>query len=196
MNASGQDLQQIESLRDNLTGLYTRTRFEANLEREVVRAQARGRSLSVVMIELDHFDQFKAECGDPAGGILLQVIAQMIQSQIRPADFACRYWQSEFAIVLPEAPGNVARRRGEQFRAAIRRVGWCHNTSLTAPVTLAAGVASFPDHATDCASLLHAARAALYRATESGGDCVIMARTCPRLAASAIGLKPSSPCLS
>jgi diguanylate cyclase (GGDEF)-like protein len=175
MNISGQNLHQIESARDEFTGLYNRSYVEGTLEREIARAEARGRSVSVVIIDLDHFEQFKDECGEAAAGILVQLIAQLIQSQTRPTDFACRYRHSEFAIVMPEAPANVARQRAEQLRAGIRRVGWCHNDSLSAPVTVSAGVASFPDHAADTPSLLHAAGAALCRATGRGRDRVMVA---------------------
>jgi diguanylate cyclase (GGDEF)-like protein len=175
MNTFEDNLHHITSQRDEFTGLYTRSYVEGTLKREVVRAEAYGRSVSVVMIDLDHFEQFTGECGEAAGGILLQVIAQLIQSQTRPTDFTCRYRHSEFAIVMPQAPSNVARQRAERFRTAIRSVGWCHNESLSAPVTVSAGVASFPDHATDMPSLLQAAEAALQRATQAGRDRVMVA---------------------
>jgi len=161
--------------RDSLTGLFSRSHVEESLEREIVRAEVHGKAVSVVIASLDHFERFRDECGDPATQILLQAVAQMIQSQTRPQDVACRYQRGEFALVMPEMVANVARARAEQFRAGIRALVWCHNRTLSAPVTLSAGVASFPDHAANTTSLLRAARGALSRAAECGRDRVMVA---------------------
>jgi GAF domain-containing protein len=93
---------------DDFTGLFSRTHVEKKLERDLVRAETRGLVVSVMIIDLDHFEQFRDECGETAGGILVHAVARMIRSQTRPKDYACRYQRSEFALVMPEAPAAVA----------------------------------------------------------------------------------------
>jgi diguanylate cyclase (GGDEF)-like protein len=167
-------------VRDNLTGLFSRCYVEESLEREVVRAHLQNRVVSLVIFGLDHFGHFREECGHAAGAILLQAVAQVIQSQTRPTDFACRYRSGEFALAMPEAPAKVSCDRAENMRAEIRKMGWCHNKSLSGPVTLSVGVAAFPDHAADKASLLQAAETELIRATEWGATELSLRRQAER----------------
>jgi diguanylate cyclase (GGDEF)-like protein len=160
---------------DRLTGLFCRSCAEQLLEYEIARAHTCYLPLSVAVFDVDHFESFREECGRAAAAILLQAVAQMLQSRTRPQDFACRYQGAEFMLAMPEAPVEVVCERAEQFRAKIRTVGWCHNSSLPAPVTLSAGIAAFPEHAGDSAFLLRQARVALRRAIDDGRDRVVIA---------------------
>lgn len=160
---------------DGLTGLFCRSCAEQLLEYEITRAHTCYLPVSVALFDVDHFESFREQCGPAAAAILLQAVAQLLQSRTRAQDFACRYQGAEFMLAMPEAPADVVCERAEQFRAKIRTIGWCHNSSLPAPVTLSAGVACFPDHAGDGAFLLHQARIALRRAIEDGRDRVVIA---------------------
>lgn len=163
------------TVKDDLTGLFSRSYLEELLENEIGSARLRNRAVSAVILDLDQFDCFRASCGDAAAEILLQALAQMIQSRTRPRDFACRYQHAQFALIMPEAPPRVACERAEQLRGRVRATRWCHSDSLIAPVTLSAGVASFPQHAADGVSLLREAGKALRRAEEAGHDRVVLA---------------------
>lgn len=163
------------TVKDDLTGLFSRSYVEELLENEIGRARLSNRAVSAAILDLDQFDCFRASCGEAAARILLQAVAQMIQSRTRSRDFACRYQHAQFALIMPEAPARVACERAEQLRGTIRTTRWCHSSSLLAPVTLSAGIASFPQHAADGASLLREACKALRRAGESGRDRVVLA---------------------
>jgi diguanylate cyclase (GGDEF)-like protein len=164
-----------ECVRDRLTGLFTRRYLEESLDRELFRAQSRQYGLAVVVFHLDSFKAFQAECGPGGANILLQAVAHAMKSQVRPGDIACRYGAEEFAMVLFDAPFFAARNRAEQLRKAITTSEWCNNSRLSVHVTLSAGVASFPEHATTSLLLLQAADLALRRVIESGNDRVAIA---------------------
>lgn len=163
------------TVKDDLTGLFSRSYLEELLENEIVRARRRNRCVSAVMFDVDRLEVFRAARGEAAGALLLQAIAETIQSQTRLRDFACRYQHAQFALVMPEAPARVACERAEQLRGRVHTTRWCHSASLLAPVTLSAGVASFPQHAADGASLLREAGKALRHATEAGRNRVVLA---------------------
>jgi len=74
-----------------------------------------------------------------------------------------------------DATAEAARRRAEELRRAIKTVAWCHNPTLSAPVTFSAGVAGFPEHAATRAALLRAAEFAVRQAVVRGRDRVVVA---------------------
>jgi diguanylate cyclase (GGDEF)-like protein len=183
VNIRVHDIVASQSTRDPLTGLFTRRYLEDSLGREFLRADLRQGSLAVAILSLDHFERFTTQCGRAAANILLQAAARLMKSWIRREDVLCRYGIDEFAFVMLDASAEAARCRAEQLRGAIKKVAWCHNPTLAAPVTFSAGVAAFPEHTAKPASLLRAAEVALRLAALRGRDCVLLAA--PRAQAAA-----------
>ncbi len=161
-----------QSIRDPLTGLFNRRYMEESLARELHRAAREGTSVSVIMLDLDHFKRFNDSFGHGAGDTLLRAIATVLQNGIRAEDIACRYGGEEFALILPGAPLPVAHTRAAVLRQTAGRLSIEHQGTALGTVTLSLGIAVFPDHGTTGEKLLKAADGALYRAKAEGRDQV------------------------
>jgi len=86
---------------DGLTDIANRRAFQERLEVEWRRAMRGGNSLSVVMLDIDHFKLFNDSYGHVAGDDALIKVAQMLSSQVqRTSDFVARYGGEEFALIL------------------------------------------------------------------------------------------------
>jgi len=133
------------------------------------------------MLDLDGFKAFNDGHGHPAGDALLREVARSISAAVRAGDRVYRHGGDEFAVLLPATAPAVGARVAERIRAAITMLDAGAGTRVTASV----GAASNPDDATTRDGLVAAADAALYRAKESGGDCVAEAAGSRALATSA-----------
>ena len=168
--------RQLESLatRDPLTGLANRRRFDEMLSAEHSRAQRLGLSVSVVIIDVDHFKSYNDRYGHPAGDICLQEIAGAIDSVLRrPGDLAARWGGEEFIVLFPGTDEIGAVHMAERIRAAIRNLQIEHANGNAGAVTVSVGVASAgPGAWMDQSTLIAAADQALYVAKRSGRDAV------------------------
>ncbi len=135
-----------------------------------MRAQSRGNTVSLIMIDVDHFKAFNDDFGHPAGDEVLRGVAHMLQSELRVSDSLFRYGGEEFAVVLPETTCKGAFVLGERFRRAIQRAPWPKR-----PISISIGVAATGGEVTTPSELLQAADRALYQAKQSGRNRVVMA---------------------
>jgi diguanylate cyclase (GGDEF)-like protein len=88
---------------DALTGLHNRRMFHETLAREVARAQRYGRSLGLIVFDLDDFKQVNDSYGHLAGDAVLAEVGERMRSVARSADVPCRIGGEEFAVILPES---------------------------------------------------------------------------------------------
>ena len=165
-----------QSIRDPLTGLFNRRFMQECLDRELLRGTRKNRSLAVIFIDVDHFKRFNDVFGHEAGDQVLRSMGDFFRSHFRGDDIICRYGGEEFAIILPESSAQDAASRAELLRIAARTLKLKHNDVTLDPVTLSAGVAGFPEHASSARELLQVADACLYEAKKSGRDRVILAK--------------------
>jgi diguanylate cyclase (GGDEF)-like protein/PAS domain S-box-containing protein len=164
------------SIRDPLTGLFNRRFMQECLDRELLRVTRKNRSLAVIFIDVDHFKRFNDVFGHEAGDQVLRSMGDFFRSHFRGDDIICRYGGEEFAIILPESSAQDAAGRAELLRIAARTLKLKHNDVTLDPVTLSAGIAGFPEHASSAGELLQVADACLYEAKKSGRDRIILAR--------------------
>jgi diguanylate cyclase (GGDEF)-like protein len=149
--------------------------MEESLERELRRAERRGHSVGVIMLDLDHFSHFNNTFGHQAGDTLLQAFGEVMRTRIRVEDIACRYGGEEFTLILPEATLEITRERAESILEELRALRLTHRGQALGPVTVSAGVAIYPDHARSGEGVIRAADTALYRAKAEGRDRVALA---------------------
>ena len=88
---------------DALTGLHNRRMFHETLGREVARAQRYGRTLGLIVLDLDDFKQINDRHGHLAGDAVLAEVGERMRSVARSADVPCRIGGEEFAVILPES---------------------------------------------------------------------------------------------
>jgi diguanylate cyclase (GGDEF)-like protein len=163
-----------QALRDPLTGLFNRRFFDAGLEQEIMRSRRSGDPVSLLMLDIDHFKNYNDEYGHEAGDAVLRAIGQLLQTQVRGGDVACRFGGEEFVILMPNAPLESAKERGKQILEAIRGLEVPHQGRLLPSVTASLGVAEFPAHASDAEGILDAADHALYVAKRTGRDRMVV----------------------
>lgn len=159
-----------QSVRDPLTGLFTRRYLEETLERELRRSERDHSPLGVIMLDIDHFQEFNDAHGRSAGDAVLLQIGLLLRAHIRSADFACRLGGEEFMVILPEAPREVTRERAALLLENARRIHAQHDGKTLGGITLSLGVVFYPDHGTTRVTILRAVGDALFRAKKEGGD--------------------------
>jgi len=169
------------SLTDPLTGLSNYRYLRESLRREVERASRFGRTLAVLVLDLDRFKEINDRYGHAAGDAVLAEFARRLRGEIREVDFAFRQGGEEFVVLLPEtdAPGGAVV--ASRLCAAVRRtpmlvVSARYPEPARIPVSVSIGVAIYPDHGSTGAAVLEAADDALYDAKGSGRDTYRAAR--------------------
>jgi len=163
------------SIRDPLTGLYNRRYMEESLDKEMRRAARHGRSLAVMMLDLDHFKKFNDTYGHGAGDALLVTFAEFLQKFLRGYDVACRYGGEEFVLILPEISEENALKRARQLVEETSHLTVSYRDKTFEAVNSSIGVALFPQHGSNWESVLRAADAALYQAKTQGRNRAVMA---------------------
>ena len=156
-----------QSIRDALTGLYNRRFLEESLLRELARAQRRAQSLSVVMLDVDHFKRFNDTYGHEMGDQVLQSVAEYLQKAVRGEDVVCRFGGEEFCLLCPTLKEPELALRLEQLRLGLEGVSLLHQGERLR-ITASFGAAMYPEHAGDGTQLLLLADQALYQAKHAG----------------------------
>jgi GGDEF domain-containing protein/HAMP domain-containing protein len=196
---------------DALTGLLNRRRMQEILVETVEHHRRKERRLSVVMIDLDYFKRFNDTHGHLKGDELLRTLGARLRTRKRAADAAARlgidrdteqfptdgsaarYGGEEFVLILPETDKAGAVLAADRLREGLERDPLVPTPEAEFPVTLSAGVATFPDDADDVDGLLRAADDALYRAKREGRNRVIAAGRLPAGAPGRASDPPSAP---
>jgi diguanylate cyclase (GGDEF)-like protein len=150
---------------DPLTGLANHRGFHETLDIELRRAQRQQGVLALVAIDLDHFKAINDAHGHPYGDDVLRMVGNALRGSVRGTDLVARIGGEEFAMILPGADSELARRVAERARAAVAEV-----EVLAFKLTCSAGIALYPTDAHDGATLLQLADGALYSAKRAGRD--------------------------
>jgi len=164
-----------QALHDPLTNLYNRYYMEEFLEKELHRARRSNKTVSVIMIDMDHFRDLNALFGHPNVDITLAEVGDLLVHSIRAGDIACRYGGDEFLLILPEATIEVARERAEQMCISVHSLSVQSEARPPQPISFSVGIASYPDHGQTVTELLRAADAAVFSAKDRGRDRVEIA---------------------
>lgn len=160
-----------QSATDGLTGITNRRHFDEILAQEWLRAARAGASLSLLIVDIDHFKRFNDHYGHVAGDECLRRVAQLLRTCVRRAgEVVARYGGEEFVILLPGAGLAQAEERARRCLRGIAELALPHAASPTAGhVTFSIGIAqAVPDASRPPTSLVNAADAAMYRAKTAG----------------------------
>ena len=174
-NLSLREVLRVQSIRDPLTGLFNRRYMEESLDRELRRASRNNQSVSVLLLDIDHFKRFNDTFGHQAGDTLLRALGDFISKRTRGQDIACRLGGEEFAIILSACSSEAARKRAELLREEVTQLVVQHKGEVLGKIHLSAGVSTFPEHASTAEQLLHDADNSLYRAKTEGRNRVVVA---------------------
>lgn len=174
-NAHKYDAIRRQVVTDHLTGLYNRRYFMNRAGEEIERSLRYQQPLSVLMIDIDHFKDFNDTYGHATGDRVLQTVAHAVKDTLREPDVCSRHGGEEFAVLLPNTPGDSAYYVAERVRRTLRDTRY---TGLGLPteanVTISIGVATCPRDATVLDDLMELADKALYQAKADGRDTVVL----------------------
>jgi diguanylate cyclase (GGDEF)-like protein len=174
LRQANNDLQRLSST-DPLTGLANRRVFDRALERECARLQRVGVSVSLLILDVDHFKSLNDSAGHQRGDEYLILLgAELTRIARRTTDIAARCGGEEFALILPGTSAMDAARIAESVRSAIASLKLPHAASPTAAIlTVSVGVATAtPEWPDTPAELVAAADSALYAAKRGGRNRV------------------------
>ena len=162
-----QETMRRQALYDPLTALPNRTLFETYLPKAISRAQRQGEPMAVLFLDLDHFKIINDTLGHPIGDRVLQQVAQRLSQHLRQADLLVRWGGDEFTLLLtspctPEAVSHTCDRIIENLRPSFAIDTHALHLSISI------GVALYPQHGQDPATLLSRADHALYQAKQEG----------------------------
>lgn len=160
--------------KDALTGAGNRAAFDEALRRHTELAQRHGRTLGMIMIDIDHFKKINDTHGHAAGDCLLKTLAQTAGNTIRSSDQLFRYGGEEFVVLLPETSTTGAKRLADRIRRNVESVDWmCNGKHIK--MTASFGVAILKDEEKE-KDFFNRADEALYQAKAEGRNCTRMAK--------------------
>jgi len=163
---------------DQLTGLHNRRSYHERLISEWKLAIREGSTISVLIMDIDHFKACNDTFGHLHGDIILQKVAKVIsKSAKRPTDFVARWGGEEFIILLPKTESEGALIVAESVRKSVENATITLNDGRSTSVTISIGVNTHTP-TQECAvyDFLHRADKAMYRAKEEGRNRVIVHR--------------------
>ena len=165
---------------DVLTGWHNRRYLTVRIGEELARARRDQNRLVCLMLDVDHFKQVNDTWGHAAGDVVLQELAQRIESQVRASDVAARYGGEEFVVLLPGTDVDAAARLAERIRTEIAASPMSLPNGEEVTVTASIGIAEVSpgpddkDLKTLGDSLIARADVALYAAKSAGRDQVVV----------------------
>jgi len=171
LNARRHERAQELASADRLTGLWNHGEFFQRLSEEVARARRHNLTFSLLILDLDNFKAVNDSWGHREGDSLLRQLAQRIRDNTRSCDLAARYGGDEFAIIFTETGPEGARIAAEHLRQAVEGKPF-HVANQDVPITMSAGVATFPEDAPDMENLVEIADRRLSYAKKTGRNRV------------------------
>jgi diguanylate cyclase (GGDEF)-like protein len=166
--------QEIASRTDALTGVNNRRHFSELLEAEIERCRRYGSTLSVMMLDLDHFKHVNDTHGHAAGDEALRTFARtLLCSGLRKNDFWGRLGGEEFALVLPEIGIDSALEPAERIRSTLEKTSVQHGPA-TFRITVSIGISQYQQGDT-IETVVGRADQAMYEAKQTGRNKICRA---------------------
>lgn len=159
---------------DYLTGLLSRRAIYSHLQGEIDRFHRQGGSLSIMMLDMDHFKALNDSYGHMVGDQALCLVAEQISQSVRPYDWAARWGGDEFLVVLPNTNREQAEAVSSRIHSRIRKL------TLTVPdkeplmLHISIGVITTNEISEGIDGLIQAVDQALYTAKNMGKDCIYL----------------------
>lgn len=174
-----QALQQAlrqQATQDPLTGLFNRRHLNDTLPTLFALSRREGRTMALVIIDLDHFKAINDEHGHAAGDTLLAAFGAMLTEHSRRSDVACRYGGEEFCLLMPRTDADGARRKVLSLLRRWRAQSFEFDTDTLQGLSFSAGVADTTLAPASPHALLKAADDRLLEAKREGRNRVGIAQ--------------------
>lgn len=149
-----------QAMHDPLTGLPNRVLVVERLNQAINYARRNKTSLAVLILDLNNFKEINDTLGHPEGDLILQQLATRIPRVLRASDTVGRLGGDEFAVVLPEIDRKHALDVSEKIIQAMQPA--FDLSEQTVNIGASIGIAFYPEHGEDQATLIKHADVAMY----------------------------------
>ena len=157
---------------DMLTNIYNRRHLDEHLRRAISGARRHGRTVGVLLVDIDHFKDVNDQYGHLAGDAVLKEVAARLQGAMRTEDALGRWGGEEFIAVLTDTPGESIGVLAERMRQVIAVKPFVLDDGTKIRVTVSIGHTAGTE---DAEVLVHRSDDALYVAKEAGRNQVAAA---------------------
>ena len=160
-----------EAMRDVLTGIPNRLAYEERIFSELARSKRYGKPFVCLVVDVDHFKKVNDTFGHPAGDRVLKIIAEVLQDNIRAADFVARFGGEEFIVLMPETEQKAGLKVAEKLCRKIDRCDFYYRENPV-PISISGGLteSTAEDNAE---SIFERADNAMYEAKQAGRNNII-----------------------
>jgi two-component system cell cycle response regulator len=169
------DNRRLEALAttDPLTRVLNRRALLDRLTAEVDRARRFNSSLTLLLLDVDHFKQINDTAGHLAGDAVLRQLGTLLEDAVRKVDVVARYGGEEFVVILPETASDGGIIFAERLRERIEGMAFDVGVERPVHLTVSIGVATFPSpRVATTEDFFARADEALYRAKSDGRNQV------------------------
>ncbi|MCP3888374.1 MAG: diguanylate cyclase [Desulfobulbaceae bacterium] len=173
INETNKRLAQLAAL-DGLTGISNRRTFQEQLDLQIRLSSRNDHTISLLLIDVDHFKSYNDTFGHTAGDEILKQLANTLDESTRSTDTVARYGGEEFTVILPNTEKKKALYMGKIFQKAIADKAWAHR-DITVSIGIASEkfIISAASQSEDMMLLfVNKADKALYRSKETGRNCI------------------------
>jgi two-component system, cell cycle response regulator len=175
---------QRQAATDLLTGLMNRRAFLRAMDAELARCTRHGHSLSVLLLDVDHFKPINDQRGHLAGDHVLAALGKLLDRTLRKSDLAARWGGEEFVAALTNTGLEGGRTTAERLRKAVEMLEVRESSGEMIPVTASVGLATWePGEKID--DLIERADRAMYAAKSAGRNRAVVAEG-PAMASEAL----------
>lgn len=164
----------LMATRDALTGVFNRSAFEEEVLRFWTLAFRNGNSISLLMVDLDHFKVINDSFGHPVGDQVLQDVVEVMGDCLRPYDVLGRYGGEEFMVLLPGTSLSEGKSVGERIRRAVCERFRKSDGGLNCTVSIGVASCCPSEEITTFDDLIRFSDDALYEAKSLGRNRVVV----------------------
>jgi diguanylate cyclase len=161
-----------ESTKDFLTELNNVRSFDFLYNTALKTAQEKSQTLSIILIDIDHFKRVNDTYGHQAGDNILKQLGEILNQGCRSFDIVSRNGGEEFSVILTNCTNIKAYDIAERIRKRVEGYAFLLNGGSQINITISLGIATYPDSSADNESLFENADRALYKAKNSGRNRV------------------------
>jgi diguanylate cyclase (GGDEF)-like protein len=171
------------TLLDTLTHVSNVLGFDREIAREISRASRAQKPLTLLIMEIDEFDDLYVHYGERRGQFVIRKIAERLSSNLRATDMLARLGQSRFAVLIPVSGEMVSQEIAERMRKDIEGFAIDDGRGAVLQVSISTGLVTWEPGQFPAVDMQHLARQmeavgskALEDARSRGGNCVAQSR--------------------
>jgi len=163
---------ELQSIRDNLTGLYNTKYLYADLTEMIASYEESGGQFSVIFMDLDNFKKVVDTYGHLNGSRAIQEVAGTIKSFLEFPEYGVSYAGDEFVAVLPGYTKDMALEKAGEIRNAMNESLYLKDEDINIEIRASFGISTFPEDGSTLKELLHSADKAMFSIKGSGKNGV------------------------